>query len=198
VPVQNQTDVEATGLPPGDDHESAIVATLDVDAGYTAILSGKNNTTGIGLVEIYDLEATNGAYLANISTRAQVLTGDDVLIGGIIVRGGDAREVLVRAIGPSLADFNVNNPLLDPQLDLHDAQGTLLAHNDNWKQEPDGVDNPTRTAQITATGLYPSNDSEAAILFTPAPGNYTAIVSGVGGTTGVGLVEAYRLGPPPQ
>src|ERR1017187_410504 len=98
-----------------------------------------------------------------------------------------------RAIGPSLANFNVSGPLLDPQLDIHDAQGALIGHNDNWKQEPDGTPNPGREAAINATGLAPTNDAEAAILFTPAPGNYTAVVSGVGGTTGVGLVEAYRL-----
>ena len=199
VPVQNQTDVEATGLPPGDDHESALVAQLNLDENYTVILSGKNNTTGIGLVEIYDLEATNGTYLANISTRAQVLTGDDVLIGGIIVRGGDARQVIVRAMGPSLAvnGTPVAGRLSDPQLDLYDAQGTLITHNDNWKEEPDGTPNPAREAAITATGFQPNDDKEAAILFTPAPGNYTAVVSGVSPATGIGLVEAYRLGPPP-
>jgi subtilisin-like proprotein convertase family protein len=188
VPAQNQTDVQATGLPPSDDHESAIVVALNVNANYTAILRGKNGTSGIGLVEVYDLEPLTEAHLANISTRAFVSINDDVLIGGIIVRGGAAEQILFRAMGPSLANSNVSGPLLNPQLDIHDAQGTLLMHNDNWKD--------SQEVAITATGLAPSNNAESAILMTPAPGNYTAIVSGVGSTTGVGLVEAYRLGPP--
>ncbi len=193
VPSQNETDVTATGLAPSDDHESAMVVSLNTNAAYTAILQGKNNTTGVGLVEVYDLDKNGAAHLTNLSTRAFVSTGDDVLIGGIIIGDGNTAQVLFRAIGPSLANFNVNSPLQDPELDLYDGQGNHVAHNDNWKEEPDGTANPSREAAINATGLAPSNDKEAAILFVPAPGGYTAIVSGVGGTTGVGLVEAYRL-----
>jgi subtilisin-like proprotein convertase family protein len=199
VPAQNETDVQATGLAPSNDLEPAIAITLDASANinlYTAILSGSGNTTGIGLVEIYDLEPNIETHLANISTRAQVLTGDDVLIAGIIVSGGDTQKILFRALGPSLTQHGVTGALQNPKLELRDAQGTLIAHNDNWKEEPDGVANGTRQTQINATGLAPQDDSEAAILYVaPPPGNYTAIESGAGGT-GVGLVEVYRLGPP--
>jgi hypothetical protein len=198
----NSTDVTATGLAPTDSHESAILITLDSQAAYTAILRGKDPNTGdpaagIGLVEVYDLEPTTDSHLANISTRGQVLINDDVLIGGIIVGGGDTQQILFRAIGPSLAVDGTPVPgaLQDPQLDLHDAQGTLIAHNDNWREEPDGTLNGTRQNQISGTGLAPTNDAESAILYLfPPPGSYTVIVSGVGGTTGVALVEAYRLG----
>jgi hypothetical protein len=190
----NASDIQATGFAPGDAHESAILITLDSGNSYTAILRGAGDTVGIGLVEMYDLERDTNTHLSNISTRAFVSTGDNVLIGGMIVRGEG--QVLVRGMGPSLAAANVPNALADPQLDLYDGQGTHMAHNDNWKEEPDGTPNSTREAAITATGFKPNNDSEAAILFTPTPGNYTAIVSGVGGTTGIGLVEAYRFGPP--
>jgi hypothetical protein len=210
--ASNAGNITNTGLAPSDSHESAILITLDSNSLYTAILKGKDSSTGIGLVEIYDLEPnlgarmanvspsgapTGGTLLANISTRGQVLTGDDVLIGGIIVSDGNTHSVLFRAIGPSLSSLGVSNSLQNPQIDLHDSQGTLIAHNDNWKEEPDGAANGTREAQINATGLAPNDDAEAAILYVlPPPGLYTAIVSGVGGTTGVALVEVYRLGPP--
>ena len=202
VPSQNETDVQATGLAPSDDLESALALTLNANANlnlYTAVLRGAGNTTGIGLIEIYDLEPNTATHLANISTRAQVLTGPDVLIGGIIVGGGNTQMLMVRALGPSLQvnGIPIAGRLADPYLELHDAQGTLIAHNDNWKEEPDGTLNATREAQIVATGLPPDNEKEAAILYVaPPPGLYTAIVRGVGGT-GVGLVEVYRLGPPP-
>jgi len=187
----------ASGLAPTDPNESAMIKTLTADTNYTAILRGVNNTTGIGLVEVYDLESTSSTHLANISGRAFVSTGDDVLIGGVIIRGDAAEQVLVRAIGPSLTAKGVTNALQDPTLDLYDEQGNQLAHNDNWMEEPDGTPNPIRTAEITATGLPPTDPMESAILETPAPGNYTAIVRGKNNTTGVGLVEAYRLNPPP-
>ena len=192
-----ESEIEATGLAPTDNRESAIVATLITDSNYTAILRGVNNTTGIGLVEVYDLEPTTNTHLANISGRAFVSTGDDVLIGGVIIRGDAAEQVLLRAIGPSLAAQGVTDALQDPTLDLYDVDGNLVAHNDNWMEEPDGTPNPARTAEITATGLPPTNPMESAILTTPTPGNYTAIVRGKNDTTGVALVEAYRLGPPP-
>jgi hypothetical protein len=115
-----------------------------------------------------------------------------VLIGGIIVQGTVPRPILVRALGPSLS---VNPALQDPQLDVFDGQGTLLAHNDNWKEEPDGTANAAREARIIATGVPPTNDAEAAILFTADPGNYTAVVRGVANTTGISLLETYRLSP---
>jgi hypothetical protein len=150
-------------------------------------VSGKNSGTGIALVEAYDLDQTLGPILANISTRGFVDTGDNVMIGGFIVgpTGSGDLNVLIRAIGPSLTDFGIDNPLLDPLLELHDSNGATLTTNDNWKD--------SQQAEIEATGLAPTNNSESAILQTLAPGGYTAIVRGVGDTTGVGLVEVYNL-----
>lgn len=181
-----QTEIEATGLQPNDDLESAIVATLAPGL-YTAIVSGKASGTGIGLVEVYDLDQSLGPILGNISTRGFVDTGDNVMIGGFIVGPPDTglTDVLVRAIGPSLSAFGVNDPLLDPILELHDGDGALLTTNDNWKD--------TQQTEIEATGLAPSDDQESAILQSLAAGNYTAIVRGVNDTTGVSLVEVYNL-----
>ena len=180
----------ATGLAPTDPRESAILRTLLSGANYTAVLRGENNTTGIGLVEVYDLEPTNDTHLANISGRAFVSTGDDVLIGGVIIRGNAAEQVLFRAIGPSLASEGVTNPLMDPTLDLYDENGTLIAYNDDWMNSPERI-------SIIATGLAPTDPRESAILEVPVAGNYTAIVRGENNETGIALVEAYRLGPPP-
>jgi len=190
-----ETAINNTGLAPNDPREAAILATLASDTNYTAILRGEDPdtgepATGIGLVEVYDLDATGSTHLANISARALVSTGSDVLIGGLIVQGGTPARVVLRAIGPSLAGPNVSNPLLDPMLALHDANGALLEANDDWPTS-------SQAAEITASGLQPNSLKESAILFTPAPGNYTAIVSGAGGSSGVGLVEAYNIGPPP-
>jgi hypothetical protein len=140
------------------------------------------------LVEVYDLEPTNDTHLANISGRGFVSTGDDVLIGGVIIQGNTAEQVLFRALGPSLAAKGVKNALPDPTLDLYDVNGTLIAHNDDW------MNSPNKNA-IIATGLAPTDPRESAILETPAPGNYTAIVRGKNIITGNALVEAYRLGP---
>jgi hypothetical protein len=177
----------ASGLAPTDPHESAILRTLIAGTNYTAVLRGVNNTTGIGLVEVYDLEPTNDTHLANISGRAFVSTGDDVLIAGVIIQGNTAEQVLFRALGPSLAAKGVKNALLDPTLDLYNANGTLIAQNDDW------MTSPQKTA-IIASGLAPTDPRESAILEIPAAGNYTAIVRGENNTTGVALVEVYRLG----
>lgn len=174
--------IEATGLQPSKDLESAIVATLDPGA-YTAIVSGVNGTTGVGLVESYDLDAAAASDLANISTRGFVATESNVMIGGFIL--GSDTNVLIRAIGPSLTDFGVAGALADPTLELRDVQGTLISSNDNWKE-------PNET-EIAATGLQPGMEEESAILETLPAGAYTAIVAGAGATTGVGLVEVYRL-----
>lgn len=183
-----QSEISATGIPPTDNAEAAIVATLN-PGNYTAIMAGKNGGTGVGLVEIYDLDNTLDPKLANISTRGLVQTADNVLIGGFIVGGGTnaSTRVLVRAIGPSLAAQGVSNPLQDPTLELHDANGAILATDDNWKD--------SQQAQIGATGIAPTNDAEAAILATTTPGKYTAIVRGKNDTSGVALVEIYDLGP---
>ena len=181
-----KAEIEATGIPPGNDLESAIVATLE-PGNYTAIVSGKNNGTGVALVEIYDLDQSLGPILANISTRGFVDTGDNVMIGGFIVGPTDAglTDVLIRAIGPSLSGFGIANPLPDPILELHDGNGALLTTNDNWKD--------TQQTEIEATGIPPTDDHESAMVQSLAPGNYTAIVRGVNDATGVSLVEVYNL-----
>ncbi|MDQ3413731.1 MAG: right-handed parallel beta-helix repeat-containing protein, partial [Verrucomicrobiota bacterium] len=181
-----QAEIEATGLAPSDDLESAVLATLE-PGNYTAILSGKSGGTGVALVEVYDLDLALGPILANISTRGFVDTGDNVMIGGFIIgpTATGLTDVVIRAIGPSLGAFGVDDPLLDPVLELRDANGALLTENNNWKD--------TQEAEITATGLMPTDDAESAILQTLAPGGYTAIVRGAADTTGVGLVEVYHL-----
>jgi hypothetical protein len=183
-----QADIQATGIPPSNDLESAIVATLPANnSAYTAILRGKNNTTGVGLVEAYDLDQAANSKLANISTRGFVDTGDNVMIGGFILgpSGASSAKVIARAIGPSLTASGVANALQDPTLELHDANGTTIASDDNWKD--------TQQSEIEATGIPPTDDRESAIVATLAPGNYTAIVRGKNNTTGVGLVEVYNL-----
>jgi hypothetical protein len=182
-------ELEAVGLAPGFDFESAIVATLPPGA-YTAIMGGRNSATGMGLVEIYDMDLAGDARLTNISTRGLVRPGDGVVIGGFIL-GGDTGQasVLLRAIGPSLTAAGIANALANPTLELRDSNGVLLQSNDNWKDSQ-------RTA-IEATGIPPQNDFEAAILATLLPGSYTAIAAGKDGSVGVGLIEIYNL-PSPQ
>jgi hypothetical protein len=173
----------ATGIPPSDDLESAIIATLPANnSNYTAIVRGVNDGTGIGVVEAYDLNRAVNSKLANISTRGLVQTGDNVLIGGLIVLGQNPLRVIVRAIGPSLP---VAGALADPTLELRDGNGGLIDSNDNWRSDHE--------SEIIATTIPPTNDLESAIVRNLAPGTYTAIVRGAGGTTGVALVEAYNL-----
>ncbi len=180
-----QTEIEATGLAPQNDLESAIVATL-APAAYTAIVSGQNASSGVGLVEVYDLDTAADAELANLSTRGFVETGDNIMIGGFILGNGTGdSDVVIRAIGPSLTPFGVADALADPTLEIRDANGALLATNDNWKD--------TQQSEIAATGLAPSDDLESAILRPFAPGAYTALVAGQNGNSGVALVELYRL-----
>jgi len=173
-------------LRPSNGLESAILISLAPGA-YTAIVSGLNGGTGIGLVEVFDLDATAPSKLGNISTRGLVETGDSVLIGGFIVKGAASETVVVRAIGPSLASppISLTNVLQNPSLGLFNDQGTRIQFNDDW-QSDQGND-------IIATGLQPSNPAESAIVRTLPPGNYTAIVQGVDGTTGIALVEVYGL-----
>jgi hypothetical protein len=177
----NFQDIIDTGLAPTSALESALLITLDPGS-YTAIVHGASDGSGIALVEAYDLDQTTDSKLANISTRGLVQTGDNVMIGGIIVSGSVDDTLLIRAIGPSLP---LPNDLADPVLELHDPDGAILMTNDNWRD--------TQEADIKATGLAPSNDFESAILTTLSPGAYTAIVRGAGDTTGIALVEAYGL-----
>lgn len=177
-----EAELQATKVPPTNDYEAAITRSLDPGA-YTAVLSGAANTTGIGLVELYDLDLAADAKLANISTRGFVNKGDNVLIGGTIVVGSGTARVIFRALGPSLQ--NVTNALKDPVLELHDGQGGLIAKNDNWKD--------TQQSEIEATHIPPPDEHEAAIVRELAPGTYTAVVRGKNDTTGVALIEAYQL-----
>src|SRR5204862_6582122 len=122
-----QSEIEATGIPPNDDLEAALVVTL-AEGGYTVIERGKNDTIGVGLVEIFDLTSGSGPELANISTRGFVHTGENVMIAGFIIASSTDgnTSVIVRALGPSLGNAGVANPLPDPALELHDSNGTLL------------------------------------------------------------------------
>jgi hypothetical protein len=175
--------IEASGLAPTDDHESAIIRTL-VPGVYTGVLAGKDNSTGIALIEVYDLDA-NKSILANISSRGLVDTGDNVMIGGFIAGNQNGNtKVLVRGIGPSLQG-KVPNPLTDPILELHDSNGNTLEINDDWKDSPE-------RAEIEATGIAPSNDLESAILKLVSPAGYTAILRGKTGS-GIGVVEIYNV-----
>jgi hypothetical protein len=185
-----QDEIEATGLMPTDDLESAIVQSLAPGA-YTAVMHGKDNTTGVGLVEAYDLDQPIDSQLANISTRGFVDSGDNVMIGGFTIGPGQlgtgtvVSVVVVRAIGPSLGELGVANPLQDPTLELHDENGAMIAFNDNWKD--------SQEAELEAAQLAPSDDRESAIRQFVVSGAYTAIVRGSGDTTGVALAEVYLL-----
>ncbi len=184
--TDQQAEIIATGIPPGNILESAIVATLPANnSAYTAIVHGYNNATGIGVVEAYDLDQTVNSTLANISTRGFVSTGDNVMIGGTIILGSAPANILFRAIGPSLTTVGVPNALPDPTLELRDSNGALIAFNDDWRTD--------QQAEIIATGIPPTNILESAILRSLSPGAYTAIVQGYLDSTGVGLVEAYQL-----
>ena len=185
----NRQDMIDTTIAPVSPNESAILTTLPSDpsaANYTAIVRGKNNTTGLGLVEVYDLDSGPGSTLLNISTRGRVDVDPNALIGGFILGGTGSKRVLVRAIGPSLAASGVPNPLADPILELHDGNGALLDSNDDWGLSPD-------QAEIQASGVAPTNPKESAVVKILPTGPFTAIVRGVNNTTGVGSVELYQL-----
>lgn len=177
--------VQATGLAPSDDRESAIVTTLAPGA-YTVVMSGVGNTEGVALFELYDLEPTN-SHIGNIATRGLVEDGDDIMIAGFIVGGNQPSKVLVRALGPSLVARGIKNALADPALELYNGQGSRIFANDSWRA--------SQAQQITASLMPPENDRESAIIATLPPGNYTAMMRGVGGATGVGLIEVYNMSP---
>jgi len=181
-----QSQVAAANLAPNDDRDSALVITLAPGA-YTAIAHGVSGTSGVVLLEIYDIDQGANARLTNVSARGFVDLGDNLLIGGAILGGGNGgvNVVVTRALGPSLGSVGIPNAMQDPVLELHNQQGTLFNSNDNWK---DG----NRQA-ITDNGLAPSDDREAAIFAVLPPGAYTAIVVGKNDTTGVALVEFYNL-----
>jgi hypothetical protein len=184
-----QAAILATGIAPTDNLEAAIDATLNPGA-YTAVVRGKNNTSGVGLIEVYDLSQAVLAKLANISTRALIDTGDNVVIAGFILgnHSGNSRIVL-RGIGPSLTALGVSNALANPTLELRDGNGALLMANNDWQ------DNPAQMAELMSAGLAPAHPLESAITAALPPGAYTAVLAGFNNGTGVGLVEAYDLGP---
>jgi hypothetical protein len=183
--VPQQAAVEATGLAPPDDREPAILLNLQPGS-YTAIESGKNGTTGVGLIEVYDVDVLSTSQLSNISTRGLVQTGNNVMIGGFIVSGASGSiNLVVRALGPTLTSFGVANALHDPTLQLNDSNGTVIRFDNNWKD--------SQQTQIQNSGRKPPNDLEPAIAVTVSPGNYTAVVRGNNNTTGIGLVEVYQV-----
>jgi hypothetical protein len=189
-PVQEAL-IIADGIPPTNDLESAIDATLNPGA-YTAIVRGKNNTSGVALVEVYDLSPAVLAKLANISTRAFVSTGNDIVIAGFILGGNSGNDrIIVRGLGPSLTAAGVPNALANPTLELRDSNGTLLVSDNDWQ------DNPVQAAELTAAGLAPTNPLESGIAATLPPGSYTALLSGTSNGTGIGLVEVYDRGAAP-
>jgi hypothetical protein len=176
----------ATGLAPTSNLESAIDATLNPGA-YTGVVKGTGGTSGIGLVEVYDLSQAVLSKLANISTRALVGTGNDIVIAGFILGNNSGQtRIVLRGLGPSLLSFGIPNALADPTLELRDNNGAVLASNDNWGNNP----------ELIAAGLAPTNSLESGIAITLGPGQYTALLGGQGNSTGVGVIEVYDRGSP--
>lgn len=173
----------ALGLAPTDGREAALVLTLPPGA-YSAVVHGKGTSRGVALFELYNLNRAQGS-VVNISTRGWVETGDNVMIGGFIIRGSNETKVIVRAIGPSLVAKGVTDALLDPTLELYDSDGALVSANDNWRSNQEGA--------IIDSTIPPIDDREAAIVRTLTPGAYTAVVRGQNETTGVALFEVYAL-----
>jgi hypothetical protein len=183
----NATAIQQSGFAPENGLESAILTTLNPGA-YSAIVTGVGNGTGIAIVEVFEVDALT-VPLVNISARSIVQTGDSVMIGGFVVQGNGPQTVVVRARGPSLAQFGVPNTLANPVLQLFSAQ-TPIATNDNWQQAPN-------VAAIIASGQAPTDASESAIMMSLQPGNYTAIVTGANNSTGIGIVEVFTTNTPP-
>jgi cytochrome c peroxidase len=187
-------EIKATGLAPGNESESAIVATL-APGNYTAVLSGTNGGIGTGILEIYDLDFAADSKLGNISTRGFVGTGDDIVIAGFTVGNATGVDnIIVRGLGPSLRASSLSDVLNDPKLEVRNANGATLAANDNWFQSP-------QQADIGGAGLAPLFGQESAVYLILGPGAYTALLSGVpapfSNATGVGLVEVYSRGRVP-
>jgi hypothetical protein len=182
-----RSQIEGGPFQPTDDRESVILATLQ-PGNYTAILKGVGQTTGVGLVEVYDNDQSVDSALANISTRGFVQTQENVMIGGFTLGGSPtSTRVAIRGIGPSLANSGLSNVLADPTLELHNSNGALLIANDNWQ------DDPVSAAQLSANGLALQNPKESGIFTTLPPGAFTAILAGKNGGVGLALVEIYNL-----
>lgn len=182
---RSRAEIEASGFAPGDDRDSVIARVVNPGL-YTAVVRGKNNASGIAVVEVYDRSQIGDGQLANISSRGFVETNDNVLIAGFIVGSQPTgTRVIARGIGPSLKP-GVPNALSDPTIEIYDSNGTSLGTNDNWKDSPD-------RAEIEAAGIAPKNDAEAAIVLPVQPAQYTAIVRGKNQSSGVGVVEIYNV-----
>ena len=180
----------ATGIPPINNLESAIVATLPPGA-YTAVVSGKNNTIGLGLVEVYDLDPSSASQLANISTRAFGDTGSNLMIAGFILGNNTGNDdIVVRGLGPTLTESGVANTLANPSIELRNGEGALLASNNDWQ------DVAAQATIISGVGLAPHNSTEAAIYASLPPGLYTVLLTDQNGGVGNGLVEVYQIGLP--
>ena len=185
---QQASQIQQSGLAPTDSLEAAVLVTL-APGNYTAVVSGYGTTGGNGLVEAYEMDS-NATRLVNISTRGRIGTANEPMIGGLIAQGGTAKKVIIRALGPSLG-VGINaiaGALADPILELRDGFGNLLAVDDDWSTGGQAAD-------ILASTIPPVNSLESAIVATLSPGNYTAIVRGVDGASGVALVEVFDLDP---
>jgi len=179
--------ISTSGFAPSNSLEAAIYTALP-PGGYSAIVTGVGGGTGVGLVEVYEVDQP-ATPLVNISTRGKVLTGVDVMIGGFVIQGNGPQTVVVRAIGPSLANFGVSGALANPQIQLvRSSDNSVIASNDDWGSD-------ANASLVQSSGFAPSNPLESAIYITLQPGAYSAIVSGVGGGTGTGLIEVYKVGP---
>ena len=186
-----EIEIQATGIAPTNDFESAIAATL-APGEYTAIVRGNGATSGVALVEVYDLNQGAASKLANLSTRAFVSSGDNIVIAGFMLGGNSSNDrIVVRGLGPSLSAAGLPNVLANPALELRDNNGALFIANDNWQ------DNPGQAAEITAAGLAPTNPLESGIAATLPPGTYTALLAGLNNGTGIGVVEVYDRGAAP-
>lgn len=184
-----QTAIKQTKIAPTDDRESAIVVTLAPGA-YTAIIRGHHGETGIGMIEIYDLSPSSSSKLVNLSTRADVETGDNIAIAGVIIAGSSGSDrIVVRGLGPSLKSSGIAAALANPVLELRDANGFLIRVDHDWQ------DDAAQAAEISADGLAPKNPRESAIAENLTPGLYTVLLSGLDDSTGIGLIEIYHLGP---
>jgi hypothetical protein len=182
-----ESQIQGTVYQPSDDRESVMIATLNPGA-YTALLTGKDGSTGVGLVEIYDNDTGAASELANIATRGFVQTNQNVMIAGFMLGVGNGnRNIAVRGRGPSLAQFGLTNVLADPTLEVHNGNGSIMISNDDW--ESDAV----MAAQLTANGLALDDPKESGIFLTLPQGSYTAILAGAGGGTGIGVVEIYSI-----
>ena len=185
-----EAEIQATGIPPVNDLEAAIMATLAPGA-YTVIMKGNGNASGAALVEVYDLNQGVDSKLANLSTRAFVGTGDNIVIAGFMLGGNSGNgRIVVRGIGPSLTATGLPGALADPILELRDGNGALLVANNDWQ------DNAAQAAELTAAGLAPANSRESAIAATLPPGLYTVLLAGLNDGTGIGLIEVYDRGAP--